>query len=251
MLRSVALPLAAFFGITLSVAPLSSQPSRESAAQPPRGRPLAIEDYYAIRTVAAPRISDDGRTVTYTVSTRIESDNSTKSERWRVATDGSSEPQRIGGDEVPVPGPGRGGGRGAPIASPDGKWMATTRDKAQPKAEPTYASDFEKRHQERFKGAIFDWKDFQRDGQPFPAPNQRALPASQIVITPAGGGDARALTDADLRPTGLAWAPDGSRLLFIADPDWRDELKYESPDLWLVTTTGAVTRLTNNVKRRT
>ena len=150
-------------------------------------------------------------------------------------------------------GRGGGGGEGQPpaVPSPDGTWLATTVDKAQPRRDPEYASDFERRHEERFKGAIFDWKDFQRDGQPFPAPNLRARPAAQIVISrPTGGaaapGERKVLTDLDLRPTGLAWHPDGTELVFIADTDWRDELKYESPDLWTVTIDGKVTRLTDD-----
>jgi dipeptidyl aminopeptidase/acylaminoacyl peptidase len=230
--------LPVFFAI--SVAAAAGQPE-------PQGRALTIEDYYRIQTVGAPRLSDDGMTVTYTISTRVESDNSTKTERWSVSTDGSSAPRRMG-DEAPAGrGSGRGGGRGAlTVTSPDGKWVAQTVEKPQPKAEPSYASDFEKRHQERFKGAIFDWKDFQRDAQPFPAPNQRALAAMQITVKPAAGGDPTVLSDADVRPAGLAWHPAGTGLLFLADTDWRDELKYESPDLWTVTLDGKVTRLTDD-----
>ena len=58
-------------------------------------------------------------------------------------------------------------------------WVVRTQEKAGPKNEPAYASEFEKRHAERFKGATFDWKDFQRDGGPFPAPNPAAQPALQ------------------------------------------------------------------------
>src|SRR5207244_9584780 len=50
---------------------------------------------------------------------------------------------------------GRGGGNAASVTtvpSPDGKWVAIVRDKPETKPAPTYASDFEKRHQERFKG---------------------------------------------------------------------------------------------------
>jgi len=145
---------------------------------------------------------------------------------------------------------GRGGGRGRGAAtatpSPDGRWRAELRDKPQTKNEPQYASDFEKRHQQRFEGAIFDWKDFQRDGQPFPVPDPRARPAVQIVVTPTGPGEPKTLVDADLRPSAIAWHSDGQRLAFVADPDWRDELKYESPDLWTVTIDGTVSRLTND-----
>jgi dipeptidyl aminopeptidase/acylaminoacyl peptidase len=243
---------------------------------------LTIEDYYRVRAVANPTLSPNGKWVAFGVSIRIEQDNGTRNETWLVPADASLAPRRVqyagrdvsnprwtdddwlqyvderqqwkvdpgnpSGEPVPlgpVDSPSRGaGGRG--VASPDGKWIAQTRDRTLTKIDPAYASDFEMRHQERFKGAIFDWKDFQRDGQPFPAPNARALPAAQIVITPSGGGEPRALTDADLRPTGLAWNPSGSEVLFTADPDWRDELRYESPDLWTVTTDGKVTRLTDD-----
>jgi hypothetical protein len=72
---------------------------------------------------------------------------------------------------------GQRGGRGdasgrVTLASPDGKWTASVRDTPPPKREITYASEFEKRHEERFKGVEFDWLDFQRDGQPFPVPNR-------------------------------------------------------------------------------
>src|SRR5690606_4655742 len=99
---------------------------------------------------------------------------------------------------------------------------------------------------ERFKGAIFDWKDFQRDGQPFPAPDPTALSSLRIEIERAAGGDQRVLVDLDLRPSSLAWHPDGQRLAFTADAGWRDALKYSRTDLWMVTLAGEVTRLTDD-----
>ncbi|MFB3853813.1 MAG: prolyl oligopeptidase family serine peptidase [Vicinamibacterales bacterium] len=267
---------------------LVSQP-----APPAAGRPLAIEDYYRVQSVGGAAISPGGAWVSYTVSTRIEEDNSTHTETWVAPTDGASAPWRVvhygrdvsgarwtdddkleymaerrtwrrdprspgappslvvdapGGSAGGARGGGRGGGGGGQaggVASPDGKWIATVVDKPAARREEQL-TDFERRHEERFKGAIFDWKDFQRDGQPFPAPDPRARPAGQIVLTPAGGGDRRVLTDLDIRPSSLAWHPDGTKLLFIADTDWRDELKYGSADLWIVTVDGNVTRLTDD-----
>ncbi len=265
--------------------------SNTHAQQPAIGRALAIEDYYRIQTIGNPSISPDGRWVSFTVATRIEEDNSTRTETWLVPSDATVKPTRVlhyGRDVTGArwsddsrleyaadrqrwritplnPGPpmsvapaagaartGR-GGRGASdtpaataIPSPDGKWVATTTEKPAARREAQTASDFERRHEERFKGAIFDWKDFQRDGQPFPVPDPRARAAMQIAVAPAAGGDRKVLADLDLRPTGLAWHPDGTHLVFIADSDWRDELKYESPDLWDVTVDGKVTRLTDD-----
>lgn len=268
--------------------------------KPAAGRALTIEDYYRVQTVGSPTIAPGSKWVSYTVSTRIEDDNSTRSETWVVPSDGSAasrrllhygrdvagvrwtdddrlaysadrqewtlDPQNPGVPPVKVAQPraargsGGGGGRGgrggaagtgdgqqAPsVPSPDGKWLATMVDDPLAKREAAVSTDFERRHEERFKGAIFDWKDFQRDGQPFPAPNLRARPAAHIALAPAAGGEQKSLTTLDVRPSGLTWHPDSTRLIFIADPDWRDELKYESPDLWTVTVDGVVTRLTDD-----
>ena len=144
-------------------------------------------------------------------------------------------------------GGGDGGGGGTP--SPDGKWTIVLRDKQESRPTPPTLTDFEKRHEDRFKGVTFDWMEFQRDGQPFPAPNPNLRAAQQVVLQSADGGDAapRVLVDQNLRPANIAWRPDGKMIAFVADPDWRDEIKYESPDLWVVSTDdGKVTRLTDD-----
>jgi dipeptidyl aminopeptidase/acylaminoacyl peptidase len=64
------------------------------------------------------------------------------------------------------------------VTSPDGRWVAWARDKAQKRTPPAHATDFERRHEERFKGVTFDWKDFQRDGQPFPSPSSHTRAAA-------------------------------------------------------------------------
>ena len=217
-------------------------------------RPLAIEDYYRVLTIGSPQIASDGKSVTFTVATRIEDDNSTKTGVFRVRTDASAPPEMIdmtagrgGGGRGQSTGSGRGRSGGeTSVTSPDGAWIARTEEQAQPKADPHYASDFEKRHQERFKGVQFDWKDFQRDGSPFPLPNAAAAPPLQILIEPAAGGGARVILDKDLRPASLTWHPNGKLIAFTADADFRDELKYDHADLWTVTTDGTVTRLTND-----
>jgi dipeptidyl aminopeptidase/acylaminoacyl peptidase len=240
-----------------------------------KGRALAIEDYYHVQTVGNPEISPDGRWVVFTVSTRIEQDNSTRTETHLAPTDASAAARRVlhygrdvadpswthdsrlrytaerqqwtiaPADASPLPVKEAAPPSGA-VFSADRRLVALAKDKPQPQPAAPDATEFEKRHEERFKGVQFDWKDFQRDGQPFPAPNLRARPAQQLVVQPAAGGEAKVLVDRDLRPTNLVWHPGGSLLAFVADPDWRDELKYESPDLWTVTTDGVVTRVTDD-----
>jgi dipeptidyl aminopeptidase/acylaminoacyl peptidase len=248
-----------------------------AAGQPPAGRrALAIEDYYRIQVVGGAQISPDGRWVTFTRSTRVERDNSTRAETHLVASDGSAEPRRIlhyGGDvndarwtddgrleysaegerwtidpanASAVPLKAAASLPAGAAVSADRQWMAFPKDRQQPRQEQHAASDFERRHEARFKGVTFDWKDFQRDGAPFPAPNLRARPAQDLVVQPLAGGEATTLVGQDLRPANLAWHPNGRLIAFTADPDWRDELKYESPDIYTVTTDGALTRVTND-----
>jgi dipeptidyl aminopeptidase/acylaminoacyl peptidase len=243
-------------------------------AQPP-GRALTIEDYYHVQTVGNPEVSPDGRWAFFTLSSRLEQDNSTRTEVLLVPTNASAAPRRVVhyGRDVTSPSWGADGrlhyvvdGLAWAIAasdsaatpakvtprdpalmpSPDGRWTASLEDRPQTRATPAFASEFEKRHEERFKGKQFDWKDFQRDGQPFPAPNLRARPAARLVVRAAGSREPKILVDDDVRPASVAWHPTGTLLAYVADPDWRDELKYESPDLWTVTIEGQVTRLTTD-----
>jgi dipeptidyl aminopeptidase/acylaminoacyl peptidase len=286
--------LPAATAMLLAIAPAMTAAPPQSAV----GRPLAIEDYYRIKSVGSPLLSPDAAWVAFTVSTRLEeAPNANRSEGYLVPADASAPPRRLhDGKEIaglrwlddgwlqytadeqqwkinpsqasaaptsigkaPAAGRGgRGGGRGrgagagrgsGAVASPDGKWEALTVPQPEPAPPPSAASDFEKRHEDRFQKAgsvTFDWKDFQRDGQPFPAPNPTAGPASHVVLQPAGGGARKALIEMDLRPSGLVWHPNGQLLAFTADEGWRNELKYNRADLWTVTIDGKVTRLTND-----
>jgi dipeptidyl aminopeptidase/acylaminoacyl peptidase len=253
--------------------------ARTVAAESQRAaRPLTIEDYYRVQTVGGVAISPDGRWAAFTVSTRIEATNGTSTESYVVPADASSAPRRIQheGKDVSAPGftadgrlrytvdrqawttdagnpaaaPVRAEAGAAGTVSPDGKWSVQLRDKARPPATSAPPTDFERRHAERFKGAIFDWMEFQRDGQPFPAPDPAARPAQQIVLRGVTGGkeieQEKVLFDQDLRPTGLVWHPGSTRMAFVADPVWREEIKYERPDIWMVTTDGRATRLTDD-----
>jgi dipeptidyl aminopeptidase/acylaminoacyl peptidase len=212
------------------------------SAQSVAKRPLAIEDYYRVQTIGGMRWSPDGTTITFSVSTRVEEGNATRTETFSVPADGSAAPTRVEASAANGGRGGRAGGGGgeAVFPSPDGSNEVVLRDIPRPATPPVTLTDFEKRHMDRFKGATFDWKDFQRDGQSFPAPNLRARPGQRLAL------GSHPLTTEDLRPTNIVWHPNGKLLAFVADPDWRNELKYESPDVYTVTINGVVTRLTND-----
>jgi dipeptidyl aminopeptidase/acylaminoacyl peptidase len=132
------------------------------------------------------------------------------------------------------------------ILSFDGKWIAEAKDRPRTASIVAYASDFEKRHMERFKGKQFDWMRFQQDGQEFPTPDPRLRPAAEITITPVGSGAPKELTSLGLRPANLAWHPNGTMIAFTAEENWKSEQYYENPDIYTVTTDGKVTRVTND-----
>jgi dipeptidyl aminopeptidase/acylaminoacyl peptidase len=66
-----------------------------AAAGQSAGRPLAIEDYYRVKTVGNPNLSPDGRWVAFTVATRVEATNDNTSEVWLVPADGASPARRV------------------------------------------------------------------------------------------------------------------------------------------------------------
>lgn len=251
------------------------------------GRPLAIEDFYRLKTVGSPEISPDGRWVAYTVSTRIEATNTEQGEVWLVATEGAAPPRRVSEaganagnprwqddgrlafatdgvgfvvdpstpdrvtrtEGAPRGGREMGGAGARLLRSPDGRLQAVLRDLPPPRREVSYATDFERRHEARFKGRQFDWLDFQRDGQPYPVPNRAdpaLYPPQELFLAAPAGGAERQLTRLGLRPGNVSWTADGTRLVFTADSAYRNERAYGSTEIYSVTTDGEVTRLTRD-----
>ena len=274
-------------------------------------RPLQLDDYYRIREVGNPELSPDGRWVAFTIGTRIEATNGTDREVWIVPTDASSPARRISSASENATSPswdddgrlkyvvGRrqlvldpaaparvdttqvdsSRMRATSVSSPDGKWVASVRDIPSEKRARPVMSDFERRHEERFKGVQFDWWPFMGDGRDFPLPNRNdpeVNPPQEIFVAgkdvgvgnavgvgkDVGVGNAvvpsaatdlllagRQLTTLGLRPASLDWSPDGTHIVFTADSNYRSERKYGRAELWSVRATdGALTRLTPNAQ---
>jgi len=254
-----------------------SLPARVASQQAAAPRALMAEDYYQIKSVGAPRISPDARWVAYTVSQPVEATNGTTTETWIVATDGAPAPTRVvheSGDvtnprwdndnrlrfsavnatwtwdpaapgvaarrePAATPGP-------TPLSSPDGRWLARVQQTPTPAAPRPTVSEFEQRHEERFKGDAFDWYPFRQDGQRFPLPDRRSQPVTEVAVQPAGGGEPRTLTALGLPGIGgLQWLPDGSGLQFSLNAGAaQEEGAYGASELYRVSLDGQVTKLT-------
>jgi dipeptidyl aminopeptidase/acylaminoacyl peptidase len=254
-------------------------PSFRTDFSEPEGDAVTLPDYYRIRRVGSARLSPDGSRVSYMVSAPVEEDNSTHAETWVVKVAGDSEPRHIRHNGADVSSAGwtdagllryRAGmatwaldldsGNARPqrledpvtgTLSPDGRWRARLEEISLPEADPEPRSEFERRHEERFEGAQFDWMNFQRDGAPIPVPDPRKRPAQAIVLNPGQEGEdasepRRLLEDLALRPSGLVWHPDGERMAFVADEHFRDESTYGRSDLWMARVDGEVERLTDD-----
>src|SRR4051794_32717851 len=87
--------------LPLSIASLASM----AAAQPAR-RPLAIEDYYRVKTITTPTISPDGKWVAYGVMTRVEETNGSQTAIWLVPSDASTAARRVSAEGVNAISPG-------------------------------------------------------------------------------------------------------------------------------------------------
>ena len=272
--------------------PFATATADKQASSPGQSRALAIEDYYRIKTVGDAQISPNGRWVVYTVSTRVEEDNTNAIETYVAAADGAAAPRRIthesrnvasprwtddnlleytlnarvdssvfvGGDrprqepaarfkvaiDAPVATPVASTASPTGVLSADGKSRALARDLPRAPVPEIAATEFEKRHAARFNGRTFDWMRFQQDGQDYPTTDPRLRPAAEITVTAADGSNARAWTTLGLRPSNVAWHPNGSTIAFTADENWRSEQTYESPDIYVASPQGAVSRLTND-----
>jgi dipeptidyl aminopeptidase/acylaminoacyl peptidase len=195
------------------------------------------------RSVATPRWADDGQ-LQYSLNARVNSAVFIGGETPRPRP----EPAATYKVAIDVPnatpvtvqaGPGG-------VLSVDGTRRALARDLPRaPAAEPT-GTDFQKRHASRFRGRTFDWMRFQQDGQDYPTPDPRLRPAAEITVTAADGANARTLTSLGFRPSNVTWHPAGTAIAFTADENWRNEQQYESPDIYTVSTSGEVKRLTTD-----
>jgi len=251
-------------------------------------RPLELKDYFRVEIADSPAISPDGRWVAFARSYIVEAENRRHSEIWLVPSDGSAAPARITNPAFSSSGPrwspdgkllafvsrrkvpdgdesnpiwflrmDQAGGEafqirgvtGAPIFSPDNRWIAFTK-RTPPATKPSkqFASDFERQLNERFKGRIVDWMNYRFDGRGYlPDPRDpNATPPEELYVLPRDGGTPKQITNLGVNVESAAWSPDSKALAIEANAHQRDEYQYERSDLWVVTHDGAVKRLTDD-----
>ena len=87
------------------------------------GRSLTPEDFYRVQEVSDPQVSPDGLWVAYVVTTNDRTADEARSAIWMVSWDGS---QRLALTAAA-------NGTGKPKWSPDGRYLAFSRDRRAPK----------------------------------------------------------------------------------------------------------------------
>jgi dipeptidyl aminopeptidase/acylaminoacyl peptidase len=249
-------------------------------------RALELQDYYRLESAGDAAISPDGRWVAFVRSYLIEAENRRHSEIWLARADGSAAATRLtnpafssssprwspdgrllaftsrrrtpegensiwflrmdvpGGEAFQIRGV-----AGTPIFSPDNRWIAFTKATPSGKREPTqFASEFEKKLNERFKGQMVDWMNYRFDGRGYlPDPRDPlATPPEELYVVSRDGGTPKQITQLGVNVQAAAWRPDSGAFVIEANAHQRDEYLYERTDLWTVMLDGQTKRLTDD-----
>src|SRR5262245_11511076 len=94
------------FAGTVAVQSRRGEESARAQSPPRSGRALTAEDYYSVQSVGGVQLSPDAHWVAFTVSTRIETDNGTRTEAYLVPADAAAAPRRVQHDGKDVTGVG-------------------------------------------------------------------------------------------------------------------------------------------------
>jgi dipeptidyl aminopeptidase/acylaminoacyl peptidase len=152
-----------------------------TASASAQSRPVTVDDILSMKAVGSPAVSPDGTSVLYTVR-QWESDRDRMESRthiWKVAVTGGLARQITFGER----------GESQPQWSPDGRYISFLAA--------------------RVTGT--------RNGNASAAPaNDDDQPRPQIYIMPSDGGEASPLTDAKEGVSAYAWAPNSSRIAYVA-----------------------------------
>jgi dipeptidyl aminopeptidase/acylaminoacyl peptidase len=152
------------------------------------------------------------------------------------------------------------GVEGAPVWSPDGRKIAFLKEpkkEAAPAGEEKKAEEKKKEREgwvspdaasqtldpKRFDGRVFTTMRMKRDGTLALLPHVSAKKKKQIYAVPAGGGEAKKLSDLPFDPEDLVWSGNASAILFTGDEKQDDEYNEEyTRDIYAVSAEGGEAR---------
>ena len=260
----------------------------------PQARGLQPQDVYKEVTISDVALSPSGDLVAFTVMNIVEEENRRHWEIWMQRLDAGApvgEPFRFtspteesssprwspdgnllsfiskrGRDKnnvwfirVAAPG-GEGfhieGIEGAPVWSPDGKWIAYTKEPLdenedkEDEREGWIAPDAITKtlDPKRFDGRVITHMNYKRDGIQSLLPHPSAREKSQLFVVSADGGEPVRLTDLPFDVSGIEWSPDSSYMLFTGEEKENDEYNREyTMDIYSVAREGGeIKRLTEN-----
>ena len=254
----------------------------DSAAQTSAKRGATAEDYFSFQFAGDPRISPDGKSVAFVVTTIDQKRNRRESAIWLVSTDGSGSPRRLTAS---------GASANSPRWSPDGKTLAFLSARAT--EAPSGAAAETPRPQifllpigsggeaaplTKLKNGAqsFQWSP---DGARIvcvaaTGPSDNVAPADRksdvrhyahagIYFNDTGwyddkrrhlwvinlpGGEAKRITDGqDWNDTDPEWSPDGTRIAFVSDRTGKAYDGGQNTDVWTVAATGgALTKISDH-----
>jgi dipeptidyl aminopeptidase/acylaminoacyl peptidase len=236
--------------VAFTVTTVDEQENRRRRAvwlQPLRGGQPAGEAFRftePTNDASAPRWSPDGALLSFT-SRRGRDPNTT----WFARVRGP------GGEAFRIEGV-----AGPPVWSPDGRWIAFVRsgdddDEADERGGERGGRGAERRgwiapdavtttlDARRFDGRVVTSMRYKRDGTLGFLGHHATRPRAQLHVVPAGGGEARRVTDLAFDVRGPLWTPDGRTLVFTADPHQYDEHSDQpTAALWAVSRDGGEPR---------
>ncbi len=232
-------------------------------------RGVTPEDYFAFQFISDPRISPDGKTVAYVLTTIDQKKNRRESSVWLVPVDGSSAPRRLTAE---------GFRSSSPRWSPDGKTLAilSTRNLDAPATEtsrgqifllPMYGGEAIALTKLKNGAENFQWSP---DGTRIVAvsstgPRDNIAPADRksdvrhythihykfndtgwfderrrhLWVIDVADGKAKQITDGqDWDDTDPQWSPDGTRIAFVSDRTGKYYDDGQNTDVWVLPAAG-------------